>query len=115
MKKLKVALLGLGFGGAFVEIYRDHPDVECIKVFDTNESLSKAFVERGAAHGSYKSFDEVLSDPEIDAVHPVTPIPLHAEQTIAVLNAGKHCACTVSMATSIEDMYRIAEAKKALR
>lgn len=111
-KKLKVALLGLKFGGAFVEIYRDHPDVESIKVYDLDEDLCKAFVERGAAHGYYHSFEEVLNDPEIDAVHLVTPIPLHADQTVAVLNAGKHCACTVPMATSIEDMYRIADARR---
>ena len=111
-RKLKVALVGLSFGGAFVEIYRDHPDVECIKVFDLNEDLCKAFLERGAAHGYYRSFEEILRDPEIDAVHLVTPIPLHADQTVAVLNSGKHCACTVPMATSIEDMYRIADARR---
>ena len=46
----------------------------------------------------------VLADDSIDAVHLVTPIPMHAEQTVAVLKAGKHCACTVPMATSIEDL-----------
>ncbi len=111
-RKLKVALVGLGFGGAFVEIYRDHPDVEWVKVYDTNQDLCRAFVEKGAAQGCYRSFEEILEDPELDAVHLVTPIPLHAEQTIAVLQAGKHCACTVPMATSIEDMYRIAEARR---
>ena len=111
-RKLRIALAGLGFGGAFVEIYRDHPDVEYVKVFDLDQALCTAFVKRGSAVGSYRSFEEILNDPEIDAVHLVTPIPLHAEQTIAVLNAGKHCACTVPMATSIEDMYRIAEARR---
>ena len=56
--------------------------------------------------------DEVLSDENIDAVHLVTPIPLHAEQTVAVLNAGKHCACTVPMATSIDDLNAIVAAQR---
>jgi len=110
-KKLRVALMGLGFGGAFCGIYRDHPDVESIKVFDTDLKKCQHFVKEGLADGYYSSFEEALNDPECDAIHLVTPIPLHAEQTIAVLNAGKHCACTVPMATSIEDLYRIAEAK----
>lgn len=55
-------------------------------------------------------FEEVLADKNLDAVHLVTPIPLHAEQTIQVLEAGKHCACTVPMATSLEDIKRITEA-----
>lgn len=111
-KKLNVALVGLRFGGAFVDIYRDHPDVKSIKVFDLDQTLCDAFVQRGSANGCYGNFEEILNDAECDAVHLVTPIPLHAEQTIAVLGAGKHCACTVPMATSIEDLYRIAEAKR---
>ena len=52
----------------------------------------------------------ILADKKIDAVHLVTPIPLHAEQTVKVLEAGKHCACTVPMATSLEDIRRITDA-----
>lgn len=111
--KLNVALVGLGFGGAFPGIYKEHPDVARIKVYDTVPELCKSFVERGLADGYYDSFEAILNDPECDAVHLVTPIPCHANQTVAVLNAGKHCACTVPMATSIEDLYRIAEAKHA--
>ena len=46
-------------------------------------------------------------------MHLVTPIPYHADQSVAVLKAGKHCACTVPMATSVEDIERICEAKRA--
>ena len=58
------------------------------------------------------NLDEILSKDDIDAVHLVTPIPLHAKQTIAVLRAGKHCACTVPMATSIEDLNAIVVAQR---
>ena len=44
---------------------------------------------------------------EIDAVHLVSGIPDHARQAIAVLRSGKHCACTVPMATSIADLQSI--------
>ncbi len=110
-RKINVAVVGLGFGGAFVGIYRDHPDVGSVKVFDLDGEKSRRMVRDGCADGTYECFEDILGDPEVDAVHLVTSIPLHAEQTIAVLNAGKHCACAVPMATSIEDLYRIAEAK----
>ena len=33
MKKINVALVGLGFGGAFLPIYKEHPLVGKIKIF----------------------------------------------------------------------------------
>ena len=59
-----------------------------------------------------RSFEEILDDKSIDAVHLVTPIPLHAKQTIDVFQSGKHCACTVPMATSIKDLLEILKAQK---
>ena len=112
MKKLNVALVGLAFGGAFAEIYKEHPDVGELTLFDTNkEKLQKVSEHIGGAQMA-GSFEEILADPTIDAVHLVTPIPMHAEQSVKVLNAGKHCACTVPMATSLEDIRRIVEAKR---
>ncbi len=112
-KKLNVAVVGLGFGGAFVGIHKAHPDVAGVKVYDPDMIKCRFMTENGYADGIYGSFEEIMADPDCDAVHLVTPIPLHAEQTIAVLQSGKHCACTVPMATSIEDLRRIADAKRA--
>ena len=39
MKKLKIALIGLGFGGCFADIYHEHPDVGELVVFDTDKAL----------------------------------------------------------------------------
>lgn len=49
----------------------------------------------------------MLADETVDAVHLVTAIPDHAEQTVRVLDAGKHCACTVPMATTMEGIQAI--------
>lgn len=111
-KKLNVAVVGLGFGGAFVGIHHAHPDVASVKVYDPDMNKCRYMTDNGYADGIYSSFEEILADPDCDAVHLVTPIPLHADQTIAVLEAGKHCACTVPMATSIDDLRRIADAKR---
>lgn len=111
MKKINVALVGLGFGGAFAEIYKEHPSVGQLTICDTNPDTLKRFSDHLGPEVRYVgSFEEILADPTIDAVHLVTPIPLHADQTVAVLNAGKHCACTVPMATSLDDIRRIFKA-----
>ena len=43
-------------------------------------------------HGArpFSSLDEVLADPKVDAIDLVTPPFLHAAQTIAAAQAGKH-------------------------
>lgn len=111
-RKLNVALVGLGFGGAFAGIYKAHPNVGELTLCDTNpETLRQTCDYIGGARTA-QSLDDVLSDPSIDAVHLVTPIPLHAVQSVAVLESGKHCACTVPMATSLDDIRRIVKAKR---
>ena len=112
MKKINVALVGLGFGGAFAGIYKAHPNVGELTLCDASpEALKKTCDYIGGARTA-GSLEEILADPSIDAVHLVTPIPLHADQSVAVLEAGKHCACTVPMATSLEDIRRIVKAKR---
>ncbi|MDT0689076.1 Gfo/Idh/MocA family oxidoreductase [Salegentibacter sp. F188] len=62
--------------------------------------------ESGDAFGiekRYTDYNELLKDPEVYAIHINTPINNHAEQSLAALRAGKHVACTVPMATTVEE------------
>ncbi len=111
--KLRVALVGVGFGAEFAPIYKEHPDVEIVSLSDANAEKLASAASRFGIDKTYESLEAILADPQVDAVHLVTPIPLHAEQAIKVLEAGKHCACTVPMATSIEDIRRIIAAQQA--
>jgi predicted dehydrogenase len=49
------------------------------------------------------SLDDLLADPELDAVVLATPVPSHAELAIAVAEAGKHCFVEKPLATSAAD------------
>ena len=110
MKKLRIALVGMGFGGSFLPIWLDHPDVEFVGIYDTNPDLLSDMQKAHPRAVPYESFEAILADKSLDAVHLVTSIPLHADQTVAVLESGKHCACTVPMATSLEDLQHITDA-----
>ena len=48
----------------------------------------------------YRRLEEVLADPGVDLVDLCTPTPLHPEQAIAVLRAGKHVLCEKPLARS---------------
>jgi predicted dehydrogenase len=110
-KKLKIGLVGLRFGGEFPPIYRDHPDVEKVVLCEKDEVLLANYAHKFGFHETVSSFDHLI-DMDIDAVHIVTGIPNHAELVLKALKAGKHVACTVPMATNLDDMYRIVEAQK---
>jgi predicted dehydrogenase len=113
MKKINVVLCGMRFGAAFVPIYRDHPDVESVGICDTNPEVLKRVAEAHGISRMYSSLEDVLKDDSVDAVHLVTPIPLHEEQAVKVLQSGRHCACTVPMAITLEGLRRITQAQRA--
>ncbi|MCX6360636.1 MAG: Gfo/Idh/MocA family oxidoreductase [Armatimonadetes bacterium] len=110
--RLRVAVVGLGFGGSFPEIYRAHPDVAEVALCDTNAERLAAFAGEHGFAARYARLDDLLADGRWDAVHLVTPIPLHARQAVAVLQAGKHCACTVPAATSLDDLRALVAAQR---
>ena len=105
--KLRVAIVGLRFGGSFPPIYVMHPDVAEVTICDTDERTLNAFGDKYGIQRRTTRLDDILRSPEIDAVHLVTPIPSHGSLSAAVLQAGKHCACTVPMATTLEELHAI--------
>lgn len=109
VQKPRIAIVGLGFGAEFIPIYQRHPNTELAAICARTKSTLDEIGDKYGVEKRYQSYEELLADPEIDAVHINTPIPNHGEQSIAALEAGKHVACTVPMATSVEDCQRIVE------
>ncbi|BCX50402.1 oxidoreductase [Haloferula helveola] len=106
---VRIAIVGLGFGAEFIPIYQRHPAAELVAICQRTRKTLDEVGDKYGIDKRYESYDDLLADPDIDAVHINTPIPNHAEQTIAALKAGKHVACTVPMATSVEDCRKIVE------
>jgi predicted dehydrogenase len=111
-QKINIAIIGLGFGAEFIPIYQRHPNATmyaiCQRSPDKLDVIGNAFeVEK-----RYSDYRDVLADPAVDAVHINSPIPDHAGMSIEALKAGKHVACTVPMATSIEDCRKIVDLQK---
>ena len=113
-EKVKIALVGLGFGAEFLPIYQDHPYAEVIAVCQRNEAKLNEIADLFNTQYRYTSYEKLLENPDIDAVHINTPIPVHGQQSIQALKAGKHVACTVPMATTVEEceeIVRLSESK----
>ena len=111
-KKMKVSIIGLGFGAEFIPIYQAHANVEIHSICQRTESKLNEIGDQFNIERRHTSYDEVLADPEVDFVHINSPIPDHAPMSIAALKAGKHVMCTVPMATTVEECREICELVK---
>lgn len=111
---VRIAVVGLGsFGRSWVSAYSELPDVAYVGVCEPDDALLHAVGDEFGIERRHRDLDAVLAGEEYDAVHLVTPIPLHVEQSIAVLEAGKHCACAIPMALTLEDVERVVAAARA--
>lgn len=107
--KVRMAMVGLGFGAEFIPIYHEHPDAEVVAICRRNQAELDKCGDRFEISKRYTEYADVLSDPDIDCVHINSPIPDHASMSLAALDAGKHVMCTVPMATTIDECRQIVE------
>mgnify|MGYP000229845356 CR=1 FL=1 len=111
-KKINIAVIGLGFGAEFIPIYQKHPNANIMAICQRNMQRLNEVGDAFGIEKRYSSYDELLRDKEIEAVHINTPIPDHAVQSIKALKAGKHVACTVPMATTVKECEEIVKLTK---
>ncbi len=112
-RTINIAIVGLGFGAEFIPIYQNHPHTHMYAICQTTREKLDKIGDAFHVDKRYTDFEALIHDDNIDAVHINSPIHLHAEQSIAALKAGKHVACTVPAATTVEECQRIVEACKA--
>lgn len=113
-KKINVAIVGLGFGAEFIPIYKKHPNANLVAICQRNAQKLNEIGDAFGIEKRFTSYDDLIKDPTIEAVHINTPIPDHGIQSIKALKAGKHVACTVPMATTVkecEEIVRLAKEK----
>src|ERR1700730_970580 len=112
-RKIRVAIVGLGFGAEFIPIYQKHPHAEMYAICRRNRAELDKCGDRFGVKVRFTDYNDLLKDPNVDAVHINSPIPDHAAQSLAALKAGKHVACTVPMATTIEECKQLVEAQRS--
>ncbi len=108
-RKVRTAIVGLGFGAEFIPIHQRHPHAELVAICQRSQDKLDQVAKAYSVERRYQHYADLLKDTEIDAVHINSPIPDHAAMSLAALEAGKHVMCTVPMATSVEDCKKIVD------
>ncbi|MFF9572815.1 Gfo/Idh/MocA family oxidoreductase [Streptomyces sp. NPDC014685] len=103
-RTLRIALAGGGaFGAKHAAALKRIKGVEVAAVVSSSlESAQKFAAEQGVGRG-VATLGEVLAMDDIDAVILATPTPMHAAQTLACLEAGKHVQVEIPLASSLAD------------
>lgn len=125
--KVNVAVVGLGFMGVtHLRAYLQVPAARIVAVCDAVRlpvngilqgvagNIKKSDdIDLGPQVKVFRKFEEVLADPEVQLVDLCTPTPLHPEQAIAALKAGKHVLCEKPLARTSAAARDIVEAEKS--
>jgi predicted dehydrogenase len=111
-KKVRVAIVGLGFGAEFIPIFQAHPNAEMTAICRRSKKDLDECGDKFGIKSRYTDYSELLKDPNVDAVHINSPIGDHAPQSIAALKAGKHVASTVPAATTVDECRQIVGAQR---
>ena len=82
------------------------PKARLVAVASRSGSVSRSF----GAESVYGSYDELLADPDVDAVYLPLPSGLHTEWALKAADAGKHVLCEKPLACSAEEARRMAAA-----
>lgn len=83
-----------------------------VAVMRRNEEKAKEFAERHGVPTYYSNADDLINDPEVDAVYIATPPESHAELAIQVLNAGKPVYVEKPMACTYQECLQMIEAAR---
>ena len=113
MKKINVGIIGMGYiGESHIEAVRRIGQCNLYAVADTNYQLAKAKAECYGIEKCYCSVEELLADPNIDAVHNCTPNFLHLKINKEIIRSGKHLLSEKPLCTTYEEALELVELKK---
>lgn len=114
MKSINVGVIGTGSISAMhLQSYQKHANANLLAVCDLNEERAQRAAEKYGATKVYTDYNELLADPEIDAVSICTWNNTHAEISIAALNAGKHVLVEKPLCRTVEEALQVQEAVKS--
>src|SRR5690606_5230015 len=109
--QIKVAVIGLGSISEFhLESYKEHDNAIIYAVCDKNEQRAQETAAKYNVAKIYTDYEDLLNDPEIDAVSICTWNNTHAEISIAAMRAGKHVLVEKPLCLSVEEALSIERA-----
>ena len=112
MDKVGLAIVGCGtISQLNVPGYLQHDGCEVLALCDpVREKAELRAKQWGIAPKIYTRYEDVLNDSEVDAVELLTPTPLHPQQIVQGLDAGKHVSCQKPISKTVSEADEVVAA-----
>jgi predicted dehydrogenase len=112
LSRLSWGLIGAGdiVRRRVADALRDCPGCDLVAVSRARADLVDAFAAEVGARRAHPDWRDLVTDADVAAVYVATPVRLHAAQTIAAAEAGKHVLCEKPMAMDLAECDRMISA-----
>jgi predicted dehydrogenase len=110
MDKVRIGILGAAriAPSAVIKPARSNGEATIVAVAARDRTRAGAFASKHAIPNVRDSYAELVADPELDAIYNPLPNGLHAEWTIAALEAGKHVLCEKPFTANTQEAEAVA-------
>jgi predicted dehydrogenase len=89
---------------------RESDRVDVVAVASREPGRAEAYAREHRIERAYGSYEELLADPEVDAIYNPLPNSMHVEWSIRALEAGKHVLCEKPLSRHPADVERAFDA-----
>ncbi|WP_435924265.1 Gfo/Idh/MocA family protein [Paenibacillus sp. DYY-L-2] len=108
VKKIKWGIMGTGwiaekFAGDLAYVGNG----EGLAAGSRTEGSAKAFAEKFGLPRAYGSYEELVNDPDIDAIYVATPHPYHKDNVLTALKAGKAVLCEKPFTVNSKELQEL--------
>ena len=86
---------------------------ELVAVGSRSLERAQAFASEHGIPRAHGSYEDLLADPDVDAIYIATPYPQHTDIALAAIGAGKPILVEKAFTATVEDTERIVDAARA--
>jgi len=106
-------IIGLGsIAQKFADGLKAVPDAQLAAVASRTQAKADEFGKKNGAARSYGTYEEIVRDPEIDAVYIATPHNLHKENALMCIEAGKAALCEKPFTINAREAREVVDAAR---
>jgi predicted dehydrogenase len=111
---IRWGLLGTGWiADRFARAVAQHTRAQVVSVGSRNKHRGDRFATQHAVPGMHLGYEELVSDPHLDAIYIASPHSEHREHALMAIEAGKHVLVEKAFARNAVEAQEIVDAARA--